>query len=784
MKRIIFVLMFFIILNPFMLLCDQWVKTYGGIGDDRAYAIQPTSDGGYVVVGYTKSFGVGDCDIWVLKLDSEGDVEWQRAYGGWGYEWASSIQETSDGGYVVAGYAQSFGAGFYDIWVLKLDTGGDIEWQRTCGGAVNDYGKSILQTSDGGYVVSGCTYSVGSGSSDGLVVKLNSAGDVEWQRLYGGVDRDYIRYIQETGDGGIIAAGHTRSFGAGYYDIWIFKLDSAGDVEWQRTYGGGINDYGQSIQQTVDGGYIVSGHTESFSVGGYDSWVIKLDSIGDVEWHYSYGGLEDEYPHFIQQTSDGGYVVAGCTFSFGNGYRDGWVIKLDSTGQIEWQHTYGGAEYDCTGFIQPISDGGYILTGFTESFGAGGIDIWVIKLSADGNISPSCEFDGTSDAAVSSTGFLPGETDVTPQDTSLALLVTNVSPHVTDATATLLCSDQEYSLTISTSAGGTTDPNPDRYTYYGGERVTITAIPDNGYVFNEWSGAASGTENPITIIMDKDMSITADFVPEYVLTIEAGEGGTTYPSAGSYTYGEGKEINITAYPHTGYSFSGWTGDVPQGHENDNPLTITMDLDKSITANFIWPYQLIITAGKGGTTDPLPGTHIYGSGTDVRLTAVPEEGYEFIGWSVDATGSENPITITIDEDKLIAASFSGIGEEAEKSFWELNCFIVTAAYGSPLHPHVEVLRDFRDKYLVQSQLGRWLVAQYYKYSPFIAKNIAKSKILKAAVRTQLIPFVALSYSVVRFGPIMTGIVLILIFVFPVFVIWNYQKKLRHDIKNNN
>ncbi len=784
MKRIIFVLMFFIILNPFMLLCEQWVKTYGGGGDDRAYAIQPTSDGGYVVVGYTESFGTGGCDVWVLKLSSGGDVEWQRAYGGWGYDWASSIQETSDGGYVVAGYTKSFGAGFYDIWVLKLDTGGDIEWQRTCGGAVNDYGRSILQTSDGGYVVSGCTYSVGSGYSDGLVVKLNSGGDIEWQRLYGGADYDFIRHIQETSDGGIIAAGHTRSYGAGDYDIWILKLDSAGDVEWQRTYGGGVNDYGQSIQQTFDDGYIVSGYTESFSVGGYDSWIIKLDPVGDVEWHYSYGGLKNEYPHFIQQTSDVGYVVAGCTFSFGNGYRDGWVIKLDSAGQIEWQHTYGGVEYDCAGFIQQTSDGGYILTGFTESFGAGGIDIWVMKLGSNGDISPSCEFVGISDTAISSTGFLPGETDVTPQGTSLALLVSNVSPYVTDATATLLCSDQECSLAISTSAGGTTDPNPDRYTYYGGEQVTITAIPDSGYVFNGWSGDASGTENPITIIMDKDKSITANFVLGYTLTIASTEEGSTVPNPGSYTYGAGEEVTITAIPNVGFSFSGWTGDVPQGHENDNPITITMDLDKSITANFIWPYQLVITAGKGGTTDPLPGTHIYGSGTEVRITAIPEENYEFIGWSVDATGLENPITITMDEDKLIAASFSGIGGEKEKSFWELDCFIATAAYGSPLHPHVRVLRDFRDKYLMQSQPGRWLVAQYYKYSPFIAKNIAKRRILKVTVRIHLIPLVALSCSVVRFGPIMTGIVLILIFVFPVFVIWNNRKRCRRYINNNN
>ncbi|MGD8537019.1 MAG: hypothetical protein PVF66_14320, partial [Candidatus Aminicenantes bacterium] len=185
-----------------------------------------------------------------------------------------------------------------------------------------------------------------------------------------------------------------------------------------------------------------------------------------------------------------------------------------------------------------------------------------------------------------------------------------------------------------------------------------------------------------------------------------------------------------------------------------------------------------------TTDPSPGTHVYGSGTEVRITAIPEENYEFKGWSVDATGSENPITITMDGDKLIAASFGGIEGEEEKSFWELDCFIATAAYGSPLHPHVEVLRDFRDKYLMQSHLGRWLVIQYYKYSPFIAKNIARRKIVRVTVRTHLLPLVAFSHSMIHFGPIVTGTVLILIFVFPVFVTLNYRKRCRHDMNSRN
>jgi len=258
------------------------------------------------------------------------------------------------------------------------------------------------------------------------------------------------------------------------------------------------------------------------------------------------------------------------------------------------------------------------------------------------------------------------------------------------------------------------------------------------------------------------------------LSISITTGGTTDPEPGTYTYDSGTEVIIEAIPESGYRFSGWTGDVPSGQENDNPITITMDSDKSVTANFIRQYTLTISTGTGGTTDPSPESYIYDVGTQVSVRAIANSGYRFSGWSGDASGTTNPITITMDSDKSIAANFSAIPptEEAGKKG---GCFIATAAYNSALHPYVETLRDFRDIYLMPSKLGRVLVDFYYKYSPFVADLIVKHKALKIVVRISLLPLVAFSFSMVHFGPIITTVMLVVVSVLPIFLILFLRRK---------
>ena len=276
--------------------------------------------------------------------------------------------------------------------------------------------------------------------------------------------------------------------------------------------------------------------------------------------------------------------------------------------------------------------------------------------------------------------------------------------------------------------------------------------------------------------MDSDKSITANFVQKYTLIIEVGTGGGTDPIPGSYDYDPGTQVSITAIPDIGYRFSEWTGDVPSGLENDNPITITMDSNKSITANFIHQYTLTISAGTGGTTNPAPGTYTHDPGAQVSVQAVPNSGYQFSVWTGDASGTTNLITITMDSDKSITANFKATApsEEPKKKG---GCFIATATYGSSSHPRVDILRDFRDKYLMPSKLGRTLVNLYYKYSPFVAEVITKHKALKIIVRINLLPLVIFSYSMVHFGPIITAIMLVFIFLLPVPHYFSLSKRMR-------
>jgi len=439
----------------------HWIKTYGGSSSDYAYSIQQTVDGGYIVAGKTDSCGAGGYDIWVLKLESNGIIQWEKTYGGSSYERGLFIQQTSDGGYIVGGRTQSYGAGSNDYFVLKLDSNGIVEWEKTYGGSSSCAARSIQQTVDGGYIVAGFTDSYGAGGYDAWVLKLDSNGIIEWEKTYGGSSYDESIAVQQTVDGGYIVAGDTVSYGAGGPDAWVLKLDSNGIVEWEKTYGGSSEDIAYAIQQTGDGGYIVAGLTDSYGAGGYDDWVLKLDSNGIVEWEKTYGGSGSCIARSIQQTGDGGYIVAGLTRSYGAGGSDGWVLKLDSNGIVQWEKTYGGSSDDYAYSIQQTVDGGYIVAGLTESYGAGGYDAWVLKLGSSGDIN-DC-YIGISSATVTSNGVTGVNSSATVITTSAS--VNNSSVTVTDTITETETVCEDYTLI---------------------ELASFTATPGNGEVVLEW----------------------------------------------------------------------------------------------------------------------------------------------------------------------------------------------------------------------------------------------------------------------------------------------------------
>jgi uncharacterized delta-60 repeat protein len=312
-----------------------WSKAYGGISWDEATSIRQTPDGGYIVGGLTFSFGHGESDFWLLKTNSTGDMQWNRTFGGADFEKAFSVQVTSDGGYIVAGYTYSFGAGYGDVWLVKTNSTGSQQWNRTYGGTNTDWGCSVQQTSDSGYIVAGLTYSFGHGNSDIWLLKTDSAGHQQWSRTFGGTSLDEAYSVQQTSDGGYILAGTTYSFGAGLGDLWIVKTDSTGNLQWSRTYGRASYDWGDSVEETSDGGYIMAGFTSSFGAGDEDFLLVKTNSTGSQEWNKTYGGTKTDRAYSVQETSDGGYVVAGWTGSLVNATEDFWLVKTDSSGGVE-----------------------------------------------------------------------------------------------------------------------------------------------------------------------------------------------------------------------------------------------------------------------------------------------------------------------------------------------------------------------------------------------------------------------------------------------------------------
>ncbi|WP_319642089.1 right-handed parallel beta-helix repeat-containing protein [Methanovulcanius yangii] len=398
----------------------EWQRCLGGSSNEIASSVQQTDDGGYIIAGFTESIDgdvtgnhdsgdiVGYNDVWVVKLNSAGSIVWQRCLGGEGPDSAKAVKQTSDGGYIVAGATSSVNGdatgnhGGGDVWLVKLDSDGLILWQRCLGGWCSDFARSVQQTSDGGYIITGQTWSndgdvTGNhGEWDAWVVKLNSNGQILWQRCLGGSDIDEAYSIQQTSDGCYIVAGLTFSTDGdmtgnhGNVDAWVGKLDHDGKILWLRCLGGWTGDGAHSIQQTADGGYIVAGRA------GLDAWVVKLDNTGNIVWQRCLGGTDSDEAYSVQQTSDGSYIVAGMTYSIdgdvtGNhGGKDAWVVKLDNAGNIVWQRCLGGSDtevYNGACPVQQTSDGGYIVASDSASTDGdvtgnhGGRDFWVVKLS-------------------------------------------------------------------------------------------------------------------------------------------------------------------------------------------------------------------------------------------------------------------------------------------------------------------------------------------------------------------------------------------------------------------
>jgi FlgD Ig-like domain len=352
-----------------------WTKTFGSTGSEYGIAMQQTYDNGFILVGNT---GYGLFDIWLIKTDELGNEEWNQTFGGSNNDYAHSIMQTSDFGYIIAGSTSSYGAGESDGWLLKIDENGIEEWNQTFGQEEYDGAFSVQQTIDGGYIITGYSFVSIDDQTDSWLIKTDEFGNEEWSHTFGGNADDQIQCVQQTSDNGFILTGSTRSYGSGSSDAWLIKTDEFGNEEWNHTFGGSDGDFSNSVQQTIDGGYVLTGYTNTFATSYSDAWLIKTDELGIEEWSQVYDSNSDEETRSVLQTNDGGFIIAGCTNKFSYSESDIFVVKTDASGNEDWRLIYGDTGIDRANSILQISDNDFAVLGFTQSTGSS--DFWFLRL--------------------------------------------------------------------------------------------------------------------------------------------------------------------------------------------------------------------------------------------------------------------------------------------------------------------------------------------------------------------------------------------------------------------
>jgi hypothetical protein len=364
---------------------DKWVKTFGDIKLDSGFSVQQTSDGGYIIVGTTESYGAGKNDVWLIKTDSIGNKIWDKTFGGEGRDFGNSVQQTTDGGYIITGSTASYDNGKGDVLLLKTDVNGNMLWYKTFGYSMHDSGSEVKQTSDAGFIIIGDVNTDGGGSGDFWVIKTDNVGNLVWDKTFDGngkpISHDYGNSIGLTSDNCYILTGVTfTTEDTNDYDIWLIKIDEYGNKLWDKKFGGTDCEFGSSVQQTNDGGYIITGVDSYNGISSDKVWLIKTDDSGNILWDKTFSGIQLARGNSVKQTSDDGYIIAGETFK-GSRYN-ALLIKTDNNGEKEWSKTFGGV-MPCIAFsVQQTTDGGYIITG---DKGRLDTDVWLIKTDKDGN---------------------------------------------------------------------------------------------------------------------------------------------------------------------------------------------------------------------------------------------------------------------------------------------------------------------------------------------------------------------------------------------------------------
>lgn len=348
----------------------KFQKTYGGTGTDRCWAIAQTSDGGYILAGETNSFGAGNYDGYLTKTDANGVVQWTHTYGGANYDWIYAVRQTSDGGFIAVGGTESAGSGLGDMWIFKTNSSGVVSWQRTCGSSGGDSGADIIQTSDGGYAAAGFQNGGASTNDNACLVKMDGSGNVQWIHSYSvGSDDEYGNAVAQTQDGGYIIGAETDNSSSGSVTALVIKTDASGTVQWANTYGGSNDSWISAIKVLPSGDYAVAGVSSQVSL--IDIWLARLNPNGTPVWSNSYAGpgAASDNCIWFTSTADGGYALCGRTNSFSVDY-EAFLMKTDSTGGPEWSKRFGGTGNDRANMVVQSSNGGYAIAATSQSFSA------------------------------------------------------------------------------------------------------------------------------------------------------------------------------------------------------------------------------------------------------------------------------------------------------------------------------------------------------------------------------------------------------------------------------
>lgn len=357
-------------------------RTYGNSLDDYATSIRTTSDQGYIMTGSTW-IGQGLERIWLIKLNASGDTVWTRYFSGPNSAGGTEeVLQTSDGGFLVAS-GGSYMLGNTNVYLVKFDSTGTLVWSRSIGGPGKDYIKSVAELDDGGFIMAGYTESFGAGNGDLLLIKTDESGNPVWMETFGGTGYEIGLCIRKTSDLGFIIAGRTASYGAGNQDILLIKTDSSGALAWAKTYGGPDNDYGYTVLETPSG-FLLAGVSLGFGAGAGDVVAIRTDFSGNIIQSKTLGGDAADGASYMVATSDGNYLISGNTNSFGDGSSDCYLLKINDTLDLLWSSSYGGSDFDYASTVAETEDDGIIIAGQTKSYGTGGADIFVIKTNAGG----------------------------------------------------------------------------------------------------------------------------------------------------------------------------------------------------------------------------------------------------------------------------------------------------------------------------------------------------------------------------------------------------------------